>query len=28
VQTVIFAGVLLAFAVINLLGLVRGLKRS
>jgi len=28
VQTVIFAGVLLAFAVINLLGLARGLKRS
>jgi hypothetical protein len=28
VQTVIFAGVLLAFAAINLAGLVRGLKRS
>ena len=28
VQTVIFAGVLLAFAAINLLGLARGLKRS
>jgi hypothetical protein len=28
VQTVIFAGVLLAFALINLLGLVRGMKRS
>ncbi len=27
-QSVIFAGVLLAFAVINLLGLARGLKRS
>jgi hypothetical protein len=28
VQSVIFAGVLLAFAVINLLGLARGMKRS
>jgi hypothetical protein len=28
IQTVIFAAVLLAFAAINLLGLVRGLKRS
>jgi len=28
VQTVIFAGVLLAFAAINLLGLARGLKKS
>jgi hypothetical protein len=28
VQSVIFAGVLLAFAAINLIGLARGLKKS